>query len=86
MTAPLKSDLLDDLAYQIHDHLLEESLSFKGDQLVFVPISELVKKFQKNHRTIARRLTALSSAKLIGALIRKTSGTLYWVKEEEDES
>jgi hypothetical protein len=80
------NDLLDDLAYQVHDYLLEESVDFDGNQLAFVPITELVKKFQKNHRTIARRITALSNAKLVGALIRKTSGTLYWIKEEEDEA
>lgn len=83
--APVKSDLMDDLAYQVHEYMLKESVTFNGGRVVFVPVTDLVKKFQKNHRTINRRLLALKDENLVGTLIKKTYGTLYWVKEEEDE-
>lgn len=85
MVRPVMTDLLDDLAYQIHEHLLEESVSFAGGHLVLIPITDLVKKFQKNHRTINRRLTALKEEGLLVPLIKKTYGTLYDIKDPDEE-
>lgn len=78
-------DLLDDLAYQIHEYLLEESVPFKGGRLVLLPISAIVKRFERNHRTINRRLSSLKSAGLLEPVIKKDYTTLYYVKEEEEE-
>lgn len=78
-------DLIDDLAYQIHEYLLEESVPFKGGRLVLLPITAIVKKFERNHRTINRRLSALKGAGLLEPIIKKDYTTLYWVKEEEEE-
>lgn len=86
MLSPVKSDMMDDLAYQVYEYLLAESVSFNGGNIVFLPITDLVKKFQKNHRTISRRLTALKEEGLIGTLLKKTYGTLYWVLNELEES
>ena len=85
MARPVQVDLMDDLAYQVHDFLLKEAVPFNGGFVVFIPVTELAKHFQKNHRTITRRLFALKDAKLLGPLIQKTYGTLYWVKEEEED-
>ena len=85
MVRPIMTDLMDDLAYQIHEYLLDESVPFKGGHLVLIPITEIVKKFQKNHRTINRRLLALKDEGLLEPLIKKTYGTLYWVKEQDEE-
>ena len=79
------TELMDDLAYQIHEYLLDESVPFKGGHLVLMPITDIVKKFQKNHRTVNRRLSALKSEGLLEPLIKKTYSTLYWVKEEPEE-
>lgn len=79
------SDLMDDLAYQIHEHLLAESTPFKGGYLVLIPITDIVKKFQKNHRTINRRIAALKDAGLLEPLIKKTYSTLYWVKDIDED-
>lgn len=85
MVRPLKTDLMDDLAYQIHEMLLSQSVPFMGGHLVFVPITELVKTFQKNHRTINRRLMALRDEGLIAPLIRKSYGSLYSIKELDED-
>lgn len=85
MATLLKSELMDDLAYQVHEYMLDESVTFNGGRVVFVPVSDLVKKFQKNHRTISRRISALKEEKLIGVLIQKTYGTLYWVKDQDED-
>lgn len=85
MARPVMTELMDDLAYQIHEYLLDESVPFKGGHLVLMPITDIVKKFQKNHRTVNRRLSALKSEGLLEPLIKKTYSTLYWVKEEPEE-
>lgn len=85
MVRPLMTDLMDDLAYQIHDFLLAESVPFKGGHLVFIPVTALVDKFKRNHRTINRRLLALKDDGLLEPLIRKNNGTLYWVKEQDED-
>jgi hypothetical protein len=78
-------DLLDDLAYQIHEYLLEQAVQFSGENLTFIPITEIVKKFGKNHRTIDRRLAVLKNVGLLQLLVKKTYGSLFWVKEELEE-
>jgi DNA-binding transcriptional ArsR family regulator len=83
---PVMTDLMDDLAYQIHEYLLEESVSFEGSHLVLIPITDLVKKFQKNHRTINRRLTALKEEGLLVPLIKKTYGTLYDIRDPDEDT
>lgn len=86
MLPPVKSELMDDLAFQVYEYMLAESVAFNGGNIVFLPITDLVKKFQKNHRTISRRLTALKDEGLVGILLKKTYGTLYWVSDESEES
>lgn len=86
MLLPVKSELMDDLAYQVYEYMLDESVAFNGGNIVFLPITDLVKKFQKNHRTISRRLVALKEEGMIGTLIKKTYGTLYWVSDDSEES
>ena len=79
-------DLMDDLAWQIHEYLLSESTVFNGGHLVLIPITAIVKKFERNHRTIARRLTVLKNEGLLQPIIKKDTTTLYWIKEQEEES
>jgi len=76
--------LMDDLAYQIHEFLMEEATEYKGDHLVLIPVTAIVKKFGRNHRTIARRLSALKGSWVAVAYIKKDYTTLYYVKEEEE--
>lgn len=78
-------EMLDDLAFQIHKYLLDEATSFKGGKLVLIPITALVKKFERNHRTIDRRLSALKKEGLLVPLIKKDYGTLFWVKEQDED-
>jgi len=85
MVRPVMTDLMDDLAYQIHEYLLEEATPFKGGYLVLIPITDIVKKFQKNYRTINRRISALKDEGLLEPLIKKTYSTLYWVKDPDEE-
>jgi predicted HTH transcriptional regulator len=49
-----------------------------------IPTTDIVKKFEKNHRTINRRLSALKDEGLLQPLIKKTYTTLYWVREQEE--
>ena len=56
---------MDDLAWSIHQYLLEESTVFQNKNLVLLPITVIAKKFKRNHRTISRRLTALKAEGLI---------------------
>lgn len=85
MVRPVTEDLLDDLAYQIHDYLMENSTEFHGNHLVLLPTTAIVKKFERNHRTIDRRLKVLKKEGLIELVIRKDFTSLYWVKELEDD-
>ena len=78
-------DQVDDLANQIHEYLLEESTPFQNGRLVLLPITALVKRFEKNHRTINRRITILRNVGLLEILIKKDYGTLYSVKEEQED-
>ena len=79
------SDLMDDLAMQLHAHLLEISTEFKGNNFVLIPVTEIVKKFERNHRTIQRRLSALKDEGLLIPVIKKNTITLYHVKDQVDE-
>jgi hypothetical protein len=64
---------------------LEISTPYEGNNFVLIPITEVVKKFERNHRTIQRRLSALRDAKLLIPVIKKNSATLYAVNEQDDE-
>lgn len=78
-------DLMDDLAMDIHAHLLGVATEFKGNKFVLIPITEIVKKFERNHRTIQRRITALKDEGLLIPVIKKNTITLYHVREQEDQ-
>ena len=41
------TNLMDDLAYDIHKHLMDVSTDFKGQHLVMLPITKVVEKFKK---------------------------------------
>tara|TARA_R100000742_G_C4271306_1_gene90192 strand:- start:163 stop:423 length:261 start_codon:yes stop_codon:yes gene_type:complete len=81
-----KSNLMDDLAWSIHQYLLEESTIFQNKNLVLLPITVIAKKFNRNHRTISRRLTALKAEGLIKTIIKKDYVALYSITKEEDYS
>jgi hypothetical protein len=76
---------MDELAMEIHSYLLEISTEYDGNNFVLIPITEVVKKFERNHRTIQRRLSALRDANLLIPVIKKNSATLYAVNEQDDE-
>ena len=79
------SDLMDDLAMDIHDYLLEISTEFQGNRFVLIPVTEIVNKFERNHRTIQRRISALKDEGLLIPVIKKNTITLYSVREQEDQ-
>lgn len=79
------SDLMDSLAMDIHAYLLEISTEFEGNRFVLIPITDVVKKFERNHRTIQRRLSALQDEGLLKPVIKKNTITLYNVKDQKDE-
>jgi hypothetical protein len=76
---------MDDLAYDIHQYLLEVSTEFQGYRFVMIPITEIVQKFERNHRTIQRRISALKDDGLLVPVIKKNTVTLYNVREQEDQ-
>lgn len=78
------ANLMDDLAYDIHKHLMSVSTKFNGEHLVMVPITKVVEKFKRNHRTIQRRISALKDEGLIHPIIKTNSFTLYHIKNLED--
>ena len=79
------TDLMDDLAIDIHEYLLSISTEFQGNRFVLIPITEVVNKFERNHRTIQRRISALKDEGLLVPVIKKNTITLYNVKEQEDQ-
>ena len=85
MARGVMTDLMDDLAMDIHDYLLEVSVKYGENSYVLIPITEVVQKFQRNHRTIQRRITALKDEGLLVPVIKKNTITLYHVKEQDDE-
>ena len=78
------ANLMDDLAYDIHKHLMSVSTTFNGKQLVMLPITKLVEKFKSNHRTIQRRISALKDEGLICPIIKTNTFTLYHIKNLEE--
>jgi len=81
-----KNNLMDDLAWSIYEYLLEESTLFQDENLVLLPITVIAKKFDRNHRTVSRRLSALKSEGLIKTIIKKDYVALYSITKEEDYS
>ena len=67
------TNLMDDLAKDIHNYLLEISTEFEGKHLVLIPITEVVKKFGRNHRTIQRRIHALKDEGLLDPVIKRNT-------------
>ena len=81
-----KNTLMDDLAWSIYEYLLEESTLFQDRNLVLLPITVIAKKFDRNHRTVSRRLSALKAEGLIKTIIKKDYVALYSISREEDYS
>tara|TARA_B100000900_G_C20322862_1_gene610913 strand:- start:285 stop:548 length:264 start_codon:yes stop_codon:yes gene_type:complete len=81
---PLMTNLMDDLAENIHRHLYEISTEFNGSHFVLIPITEVVKKFERNHRTIQRRINALKNEGLLVPIIKRNTITLYQIIDKED--
>tara|TARA_R100000458_G_scaffold56249_1_gene60964 strand:- start:450 stop:710 length:261 start_codon:yes stop_codon:yes gene_type:complete len=81
-----KNNLMDDLAWSIYEYLLEESTLFQDRNLVLLPITVIAKKFDRNHRTVSRRLSALKAEGLIKTIIKKDYVALYSITKEEDYS
>ena len=80
----MTTNLMDDLAKDIHTYLLEVSIDFEGNHLVLIPITEVVKKFGRNHRTIQRRIHALKDEGLLTPVIKRNAIALYHVRTLED--
>ena len=73
------TNLMDDLAKDIHNYLLEISTEFEGKHLVLIPITDVVKKFGRNHRTIQRRIHALKDEGLLDPVIKRNTIALYHI-------
>ena len=73
------TNLMDDLAKDIHNYLLEISTEFEGKHLVLIPITEVVKKFGRNHRTIQRRIHALKDEGVLDPVIKRNTIALYHI-------
>lgn len=86
MNTAEKNNLMDDLAWSIYEYLLEESTLFQDRNLVLLPITVIAKKFDRNHRTVSRRLSALKAEGLIKTIIKKDYVALYSISKEEDYS
>ncbi len=78
------TNLMDDLAKQIHNYLLEIPTEFEGKHLVLIPITEVVKKFGRNHRTIQRRIHALKDEGLLDPVIKRNTIALYHIHNLDD--
>mgnify|MGYP003135065675 FL=1 len=75
---------MDDLARDVHDYLLKESTEFEGNRLVLIPITQVVKKFDRNHRTIQRRINALKNEGLLVPIIKRNTISLYHIHNLDD--
>ena len=84
MARPVMTNLMDDLAINIHQYLFEISTEFDGKRFVLIPITEVVKKFKRNHRTIQRRIHALRDEGLLTPVIRRSTISLYQIRNLED--
>jgi DNA-binding Lrp family transcriptional regulator len=80
MMNKVTTNLMDDLAKDIHTYLLEVSTDFE----VLIPITEVVKKFGRNHRTIQRRIHALKDEGLLTPVIKRNTIALYHIRNLED--
>ena len=49
VATPEMSNLMDDLAKGIYKYLFESSTEFEGNHFVLVPVTDVVKKFERNH-------------------------------------
>ncbi len=78
------TNLMDDLAKEIHNYLLEISTEFEGKHLVLIPITEVVKKFGRNHGTIQRRIHALKDEGLLDPVIKRNTIALYHIHNLDD--
>ena len=78
----LMSNLMDDLAKGIYKYLYESSTEFEGNHFVLVPVT--VKKFERNHRTIQRRISALKDEGLLVPIIKRNTITLYQILNQEE--
>ena len=76
---------MDDLAWSIYEYLLEESTVFENTNIVLTPITVIAKKFDRNHRTVSRRLSALRAEGLIKTIIKKDYVALYSISNEEED-
>ena len=74
---------MDDLAWSIYEYLLDESTDFQGEHIVLLPITVIARKFDRNHRTISRRLSALRDEGLIKTIIKKDYVALYHINDQE---
>lgn len=86
MARPVMTNLMDDLAMSIHEYLLEISTDYKGTRYVLIPLTDVVKKFSRNHRTIQRRIQALKDEGILVPVIKRQTITLYEVKDQEDQA
>lgn len=75
---------MDDLAWSIYEYLHAESTLHDGSRLVLMPITKIAKQFDRNHRTVTRRLSALKNEGLITPIIKKDYVTLYSVSDPDD--
>ena len=75
---------MDDLARDVQDYLLKESTEFEGNRLVLIPITQVVKKFDRNHRTIQRRINALKNEGLLVPIIKRNTISLYHIHNLDD--
>ena len=80
-----KNSLMDDLAWSIYEYLLEESTVFENTNIVLTPITVIAKKFDRNHRTVSRRLSALRAEGLIKTIIKKDYVALYSISNDEED-
>tara|TARA_R100001082_G_C4276578_1_gene122028 strand:- start:304 stop:543 length:240 start_codon:yes stop_codon:yes gene_type:complete len=76
--------LMDNLAVDIHNYLSEIATDFDGQKLVLIPITEVVAKFNRNHRTIQRRIQALKEEGLLIPIIKRSTITLYQIPNPEE--
>ena len=83
-TGPSMTKLMDELAKNIHKHLYEVSTEFEGNHFVLTPITDVVKKFDRNHRTIQRRINALKDEGLLVPIIKRNTITLYQIFNTEE--
>ena len=80
----LSNTLMDDLAWSIYEYLLDESTDFQGKHIVLLPITVIARKFDRNHRTVSRRLSALRDEGLIKTIIKKDYVALYHINDHEE--